>query len=67
MFVGYEKTLDQFTYADKVMHETIFDCLGSTTMVGITGKIEFSNGEDPERTTVIERVQSTLTINVASV
>lgn len=58
-FTGYEKTLDQFTYSDTIMHQTIFECLGDTVMVGVTGKISFINGEDPDRTVVMERVEGT--------
>lgn len=57
MYLGYPKTIDQITYSDEEVHNIIFDCMGSTTMVGVTGKIMFENGLDPERTVVIHRVQ----------
>jgi len=32
--------------------------MGNADIVGVTGKITFINGEEPQRTVVIERVQS---------
>lgn len=53
----YPKTLDQITYEDIDMHNVLLDCLGNTSMVGITGNMYFSNGDDPDKMQQIERIQ----------
>lgn len=53
----YPKTLDQITYEDIDMHNVLLDCLGNTSMVGITANMYFSNGDDPDKMQQIERIQ----------
>ena len=57
IFTGFTKTLDQITYADSVMHDIVFDCLGKSSTQGISGGRSFPDGRDPDGMVMIEQVQ----------
>lgn len=40
------------------MNDVLFKCLGETFIVGVTGNMYFGNGDDPDKTQQIERIQS---------
>jgi len=46
------------------MNDVLFNCLGDTYIVGVTGNLYFSNSEDPNKLQQIERIQSEYRIAV---
>lgn len=54
---GYEKTLDMFEYIDSDINEIIFQCMGNTSLTGVSGRVFFTSGADPNRIVKIERIQ----------
>ncbi|XP_045167680.2 gamma-aminobutyric acid type B receptor subunit 1-like [Mercenaria mercenaria] len=55
--IGHPKTLDMFTYTDTDINDIIFECMGNTSMTGVSGKIVFTAGADPNRIVKMERIQ----------
>lgn len=55
---GYNKTLDQFTYADSFINDIIYECVGKTNFVGVAATIKFDKNGDLDETTQIDRIQS---------
>ncbi|XP_060600012.1 gamma-aminobutyric acid type B receptor subunit 1-like [Ruditapes philippinarum] len=55
--IGHPKTLDMFEYADRDINDIIFECMGNTSMTGVSGQIVFTEGADPNRIVKMERIQ----------
>lgn len=55
--IGHPKTLDQITYKDKDMHDILFRCFESISLVGVTGDLHFSDGDQPDKMLQFERIQ----------
>ena len=48
-----------FEYIDGDMNEIIFQCMGNTSVTGVSGRVVFTSGADPNRLVKIERIQGT--------
>lgn len=46
-----------FTYEDVDISNTIFECMSMTSLTGVSGRVVFSSGADPDRLVKIERIQ----------
>jgi len=57
MFAGHAKTLDQFTYYDSDINDVMFECLGKSSIQGVSGRRFFPDGRDPDGVVMIERSQ----------
>ncbi|XP_045168365.2 gamma-aminobutyric acid type B receptor subunit 2-like [Mercenaria mercenaria] len=55
--IGHPKTLDMFTYTDSNINDIIFECMGNTSMTGVSGEIVFTTGADPNKIVKMERIQ----------
>ena len=64
IYSGHTKTLDQFTYSDSDINEVIFDCMGKSSIQGVTGKRSFPDGIYPDGLVKIDRVQGWAFITV---
>ncbi|KAL4221901.1 G-protein coupled GABA receptor [Mactra antiquata] len=51
------KDLDQFTYTDSDLNDVIFECMSSTSLTGVSGRVVFSKSADPNRVVKMERIQ----------
>ncbi|XP_045170037.2 gamma-aminobutyric acid type B receptor subunit 2-like [Mercenaria mercenaria] len=56
-FAGHPKTLDMFTYLDSDINDLIFSCMTQTSLTGVSGRVVFSTGADPDRLVKVERIQ----------
>ncbi|XP_053374075.1 gamma-aminobutyric acid type B receptor subunit 1-like [Mercenaria mercenaria] len=64
--MGHAKTLDMFEYIDSDINEIIFQCIGNTSLIGVSGRVSFTSGADPNRIVKIERIQDSFLMSVRS-
>ncbi|XP_060569149.1 gamma-aminobutyric acid type B receptor subunit 1-like [Ruditapes philippinarum] len=62
---GHSKTLDLFTYTDSDISDMIFSCMTRTSLTGVSGRVVFSTGADPDRLVKVERIQDGARIKIA--
>jgi len=58
LILGYNKSLDQYTYADSDINDIIYECAGNTSFIGVTNDITFGEDGELEETIQIDRIQS---------
>lgn len=56
-FSGFGTTLEMFTYSNSSINEIIFECMGETSLTGVSGRVVFTSGADPNRVVKVERIQ----------
>lgn len=56
-FSGYNKTLDQFAYADSDINDIVYTCLTKTSFTGAAKDYSFSPDGEIDDNVMIDRVQ----------
>lgn len=64
LILGHPKTVDQFGYEDTDINDIIYDCMGKSSFMGVSGHVHFPGGGDPDRMVQIERIQGNSHIHI---